>query len=313
MSPSMGPLRMRSKRREKTPSETRRNAWELWRALPRIRPYLAPYKRTLVWIVILTFFAAAMGLAEPWPLAVILNTVLHDENPTGFVKAVYGPNPTIWVVLISMLILRFLTVVVGNAFTVYNHYLGATTEQNMILDLRSDLFRHVQRLSLTFHDDKQTAALMSQINLQASAIGNIVMVIPPIMEATVTLGGMLLIAALVDWELAILSLIIVPLLYWSFGVYGRRIVPRIEEVQRLEWRSLSIVHEAMAMLRVIVSFGREDHEHQKFREQGQTAVDERVKLTVSQSLYTLGVQTATAAGGSLVLGFGAWHVMQGKL
>jgi ATP-binding cassette subfamily B protein/subfamily B ATP-binding cassette protein MsbA len=69
----------------------------------------------------------------------------------------------------------------------------------------------------------------------------------------------------------------------------------------------------MAMLRVIVSFGREDYEHQKFREQSQTAVDERVKLTVSQSLYTLGVQTATAAGGSLVLGFGAWHVMQGKL
>jgi ATP-binding cassette, subfamily B, bacterial len=313
MSPSMGPVRMRSRRKEKAPSEARRNAWELWKALPRVRPYLAPYKRTLIWIVVLTFFAAAMGLAEPWPLAIILNQVLHESNPGGVIEWVYGPNPTAWVVLISMLLLRFLTVVIGNAFTVANHYLGARTEQNMILDLRSDLFRHVQRLSLTFHDHKQTGALMSQINLQAASVGNIVMVIPPIMEATVTLGGMLLIAALVDWELAILSLVVVPILYWSFGVYGRRIVPRIEEVQRLEWRSLSIVHEAMAMLRVIVSFGREDHEHQKFKEQGQIAVDERVKLTVSQSLYTLGVQTATALGASLVMGFGAWHVMQGKL
>jgi ATP-binding cassette, subfamily B, bacterial len=313
MSPSMGPVRMRSKRRDKKPSEAKRNAWELWKALPRIKPYLAPYRRTLIWVVVLTFLAAAMGLAEPWPLAVILNNVLHDSNPSGFVEWVYGPNPTMWVVLVSMLLVRFMTVVIGNLFTVANHYLGARTEQNMILDLRSDLFRHVQRLSLTFHDHKQTGALMSQINLQAAAVGNIVMVIPPIMEATVTLGGMLVIASLVDWELALLSLIVVPLLYWSFGVYGRRIVPRIQEVQRLEWRSLSIVHEAMAMLRVIVSFGREDYEHQKFREQGQAAVDERVKLTVSQSLYTLGVQTATAAGGSLVLGFGAWHVMQGKL
>jgi ATP-binding cassette subfamily B protein/subfamily B ATP-binding cassette protein MsbA len=67
------------------------------------------------------------------------------------------------------------------------------------------------------------------------------------------------------------------------------------------------------MLRVIVAFGREDHEHQRFRDQGQTAVDERVKLTVSQSLYTLGVQTATAAGTSLVLAFGAWHVLHGDL
>ena len=90
-------------------------------------------------------------------------------------------------------------------------------------------------------------------------------------------------------------------------------MPRLQRVQKLEWRSLSIVHEAMAMLRVIVSFGREDHEHRRFREQGQTAVDERVKLTVSQSLFTLGVQTTTAAGISLVLGFGAWHVIQGKI
>jgi ABC-type multidrug transport system fused ATPase/permease subunit len=124
---------------------------------------------------------------------------------------------------------------------------------------------------------------------------------------------MLVIAVLVDWQLALLSLIIIPFLYWSFGLYGRRIVPRIQRVQALEWRSLSIVHEAMAMLRVIVSFGREDYEHSRFRRQGQSAVDERVQLTVRQSLYTLGVQTATAAGASLIMGVGAWHVIEGKL
>ena len=66
-----------------------------------------------------------------------------------------------------MVLLRFLIIVVGNAFTVLNHYLGAKIEQNMVLDLRSDLFAHVQRLSLTFHDQRQTGALMSQINIQA--------------------------------------------------------------------------------------------------------------------------------------------------
>ena len=50
-----------------------------------------------------------------------------------------------------------------------NHYLGAKIEQNMVLDLRSDLFAHVQRLSLTFHDERQTGALMSQINIQAAS------------------------------------------------------------------------------------------------------------------------------------------------
>ena len=69
--------------------------------------------------------------------------------------------------------------------------------------------------------------------------------------------------------MALVSLIAVPFIYCSIGLYGTRIVPRIQRVQGLEWRSLSIVFEAMSMLRVIVSFGRERHEHYRFREQGE--------------------------------------------
>ena len=313
MSPWMGPIPMRSRRRMRKAADDRQGPWDLWKALPKAKPYLAPYRRTLIFLTIATVLAALLGLGEPWPLAVILNQVLNQENPGGFIEKIFGEHPDRVVLLLSMLLLRFLIVVLGNGFTVLNHYLGAKTEQNMVLDLRSDLFNHVQRLSLTFHDQRQTGALMSQINNQAAAVGNIVMVIPPIAEAVMTLFGMLVITALIDWQLALLSLVVVPLLFWSFGVYGKRIVPRLQRVQQLEWRSLSIVHEAMAMLRVIVSFGREDYEHARFREQGEVAVEERVKLTVSQSLYTLGVQTATAAGLSLILGVGAWHVMNGKL
>jgi ATP-binding cassette, subfamily B, bacterial len=315
MSPYLGTVRMRAARRFRglRRKHDRRSAWELWKALPQARPYLRPYRRTLVLVTALTVLVAIFGLAEPWPLAVILNSVLHDTEPSGFVKFVFGENPEVGVVLVTMVLGRFLIVVVGNALTVYGHFLGARMEQNMVLDLRSDLFAHVQRLSLTFHDKKQTGALMSQINQQAASVGTIVMVIPPILEAVMTLTGMLIIASLIDWQLALLSLVIVPVLYWSFGAYGRRIVPRLQRVQELEWRSLSIVHEAMSMLRVIVSFGREDYEHRRFREQGQTAVDERVKLTVSQSLYTLGVQTATAAGASLILAAGSWAVIQGRI
>jgi len=303
----------RLRRRRRPPEGEQVSAWALWKALPRTRPYLRPYRRTLIAVVALTVLTAVFGLAEPWPLAIILNNVLEDQKASGAVRAVFGSEPTVWVVLVTMVFARFLITAVGNAFTVGNHYLGSKMEQNMILDLRSDLFAHVQRLSLTFHDERKTGALMSQINTQAAAVGNIVMVVPPIAESLLTLVGMFVIATLIDWQLALLSLIVVPLLYWSFGLYGKRIVPRLQRVQQLEWQSLSIVHEAMSMLRVIVTFGREDHEHRRFREQGQTAVDERVKLTVSQSLYTLGVQTTTVAGTSIVLGVGAWHVMQGKI
>ncbi len=312
------PLRMRSAK-PKQPAQRpphdpeEQGAWELWKSLPRVWPYLRPYRRLLIGVLGLTVLTAILGLAEPWPLAVILNQVLQEQEASGIIAFFFGEDPTTLVVLVAMVLARFLIIAVGNGLTVFNHYLGSKTEQNMVMDLRSDLFAHVQRLSFTFHDQRQTGALMSQINIQAAAVGNIVMVFPPVIEATLTLVGMLAIALLIDWQLALLSLLVLPFLYWSFGMYGKRIVPRLQHVQQLEWRSLSIVHEAMAMLRVIVSFGREDHEHRRFREQGRVAVDERVKLTVSQSMYTLWVQTATAAGTSLVLGFGAWHVIEGKI
>ena len=67
------------------------------------------------------------------------------------------------------------------------------------------------------------------------------------------------------------------------------------------------------MLRVIVGFGRQRLEHYRFTTQGRTAVEARVRLTVWQTLFSLGVTTAIALGTALVLGFGAWHVLRGDI
>jgi ABC-type multidrug transport system fused ATPase/permease subunit len=93
----------------------------------------------------------------------------------------------------------------------------------------------------------------------------------------------------------------------------KRVHPQLQEVRGLEGESLSMIHEAMSMLRVVVAFGREDYEHRRFREQGEKTVEKRVKLTVRQTMFSLGVNTITAAGTAAVLGFGGWHVIQGKL
>ena len=77
---------------------------------------------------------------------------------------------------------------------VISDYVNAKVEQNMVLDLRGKLFAHVESLSLTFHDQRQTGALMSIINLQAAAVGAIVMSFPPLFESFLMLIGMLIIA-----------------------------------------------------------------------------------------------------------------------
>jgi ATP-binding cassette subfamily B protein/subfamily B ATP-binding cassette protein MsbA len=106
---------------------------------------------------------------------------------------------------------------------------------------------------------------------------------------------------------------VVPFIYSSAGYYARRIQPQVLRVRNLESQSMTIVHEAMAMLRVIVAFGREDHEYRRFRAQGERSVDARVRLTVRQTMFSLVVTMITATGTALVLGAGAYHVLEGDM
>jgi ABC-type multidrug transport system fused ATPase/permease subunit len=251
-------------------------------------------------------------LAQPWPLAIMIDSVAGHKPLPPIARDILPEGHRYWQLFI-LVGAGFAFTVLGNALHVWQIAIDARIEQGMILDFRSDLFQHAQRLSLTFHDARKTGELMGRINYAAASVGNVVMAFPPMLQAALSLLGMFAVSILIQWQLAVISLIVVPLLYYSAGLYGKRVTPRLERVQGLEWQSLSIVHESMAMLRVIVSFGREQYEFKRFREQGEAAVDERVKLTVRQTLFTLLVNTITAAGTAGVFGYGFFLVLEGRL
>src|SRR5207244_1652144 len=156
-------------------------------------------------------------------------------------------------------------------------------------DFRSDLFEHAQRLSLTFHDQKRSGMLIYAINAQADAAARLVMAIPPLAQSVLTLVGMLWVTYLIHPTLAAISLAVLPFLFLSVRFYVTRIQKRLMEVKAMEGESLSIIHEAISMLRVIVAFGREDHEHRRFRAQGEQTVRARVRITVWQTIFSLAV------------------------
>src|SRR5215831_19630305 len=139
------------------------------------------------------------------------------------------------------------------------------------------------------------------------------MTMPMLAESALTLAGMLWISLRMDWELALVSLSVVPFLYYSVGYYATHIQDRLQRVRGLEGESLAVIHESLSMMRVIVAFGREEHEYLRFRQQTVNAVGERVKVTVRQTVFSLVVNMITAVGSTLVLGFGAYHVMKGRL
>jgi ABC-type multidrug transport system fused ATPase/permease subunit len=277
----------------------------------RVLRYLRPYWKLAVLSVVLILLGALFSLLTPWPLKFLVDNVLQNEPLPPVLTNLVGDDRFTWLLLAVGAGLLFTFVQQG--LTVLDNYVTTKMDQNMVLDFRSDLFQHAQRLSMTFHDQRRSGMLIYAINFQADAAARLVMTIPPLAQSLLTLIGMFWVLYLIEPQLALLSLTVVPFLYLSVGYYMRHIEPRLERVRGMEGESLSIIHEAMSMLRVIVAFGRESYEHRRFRAQGEKTVDARVKLTVRQTLFSLVVDTTTAAGTALVLGFGAYHVMQGQL
>jgi ATP-binding cassette, subfamily B, bacterial len=282
--------------------------------LPRVLPYLRPYSK-LAWLSgVVIVVSGLVGLLLPWSLQIVVDNVLGGQPVNSKLAALLGPLAATpgWL-LLTAVIGGLLIGLISNGLTVLGSYINTSLEQGMVLDIRSDLFQHAQRLSLAFHDQRRSGGLIFAINGQADAAARLVMMFPPLAESLITLVGMLWIVFRIDPWLSLLSLTVMPLLYFSVGYYMTHIHSRLTRVRAMEGESLSIVHEAISMLRVIVAFGREDHEHRRFRDQGQSAVVERVKLTVQQTLFTLAVNTATAIGTALVLGFGAYRALQGSI
>jgi ABC-type multidrug transport system fused ATPase/permease subunit len=124
---------------------------------------------------------------------------------------------------------------------------------------------------------------------------------------------MLSIVFYMNWQMALLSLLVLPVFYYTYVFYSKHFGVRVEETQRLEGDTIAIAHEVLSALPVVKSFAREEDEHSRFVRRGVSAKEARVKLTTQQATYSFVVGFITTTASSLVLGFGAYQILQGQL
>jgi len=282
-----------------------------FKVLPRILPYLRPYRKFAIVSVTLTILLAVVALAEPWPLAFVVDSIIGHKHVPGWITGIFGTSVGAKI-LLAVTATLFLTAISG-AMTVWNEYLSTTIDQRMVLDFRSDMFMHAQKLSLAFHDLESKGILMYRINNQASSMGQIVVALPALAQNLLTVVGMAYISVKINPLLALLALGTTPFVVYSTTYYTDRIEPRLYRVRGLGAINLAIVYEAMAMIRVVLAFGTQQREFRRFREQGENFVDETVGLTVRQTAFKLAVQLISAAGTASVIGIGAYQAVNRQI
>ena len=282
--------------------------------LLRVLPYVRPYWRLGASSIWLTIGAASFGLLAPWPLKVLVDNVIgQDPLPVAIGNVVGELGSHRFMLLVLTVVAGLVIAIIGGGIHVLNSYVNTKLEQRIIADFRSDLFRHTERLSVAYRDQVSTGRLMYAINFEAAAAGTLILSIQPLVQAFLTLVGMVWISFRIDSALALLSLAVVPLLYWAIHYYASHIQQRLMQVKGMEADCLSVVHDAVSMLPVITAFQTEDHELTRFRTKTGHAMNARVDVTVRQTLFSLAVTTTTGIGTAMVLGVGAYHAIEGRV
>jgi ATP-binding cassette subfamily B protein len=279
----------------------------------KIARYVRPYWPLAVASALFTLLTSGVGLLTPWPMKILVDSVLGNEPLPPIVRHVLPQMPEKFPLLVIAVCAGLGVSLIVNLLAVATSYLNTKLDLAMTLDFRSDLFQHAQRLSMAYHERRRSGMIIYIINSMAGAPTGLVMALLPLVQNVLTLVGMFWISFRLSANLALLSLLVVPFLYYSVGYYTTHIRARLMTVKGLEGETLSIIHEAVSMLRVIIAFGREGYEYERFREQGFRANGARIRVTVRQAVFSLCVNTTTAVGTAVVLGYGTYLALGKRL
>lgn len=295
--------------------KARKGKSELNQVLYRLLPYMRPYRGRIALHVVLLAAIALLELLNPWPIKFVIDSVLGNHPlPEAFRVLLPGQTGEDKFFLLIMAVaagfgLRLLI----SGLKIPETHLNIDLRQRTALALKSDLFQHLQRQSFVFHDNRRVGDSIYRVSDDAYCVDNILSSLPSLLASSLTLMGMFSIVMHIDWQLALLSSAVVPLLYYCVCYYCKRILPKVHRILEMEGESMAIVQETLSNLRVVKAFVREKYQHDRFLKQGQSIMNERIRVTVQQVMFSVTVGIITVAGSSFVLGVGAYHVLRGSL
>jgi ATP-binding cassette subfamily B protein len=217
-------------------------------------------------------------------------------------------------ILALAVILMVVVALLSQAQTLCASILRAYTGGRMVLGFQAKLFRHVQRLSISYHDMKGVGESLYRVQWDAVAMQHILMDgMLPFLSSAVFLAAMIYVTIRIDAGLALVALAISPVLFLA-SRFSRTILRKgWGTVKKLDSATLSVVQEVLGVVRVVKVFGREDYEQQRYVERGEASVKARIRMAWVEGYYSLAVGMTTAIGMAVVLWIGVKHIQSGIL
>ena len=281
-----------------------------------IKYLLRPHYKSLALGVLVIIGGSLADLAQPWPLKVIIDTVIKGRSSRGWIEdwlvSVTGDNQ---LAILKIAAAGSLVIAAFGALCSYaEKSLTTTVGQKVLHDLRRTIYYHIQRLSLAYHDHKQIGDLLMRITSDIEAVQSfIVSGLLGALVSVITLFGMIGVMFYINWRFTLIALSVAPCLFIVIYSFTRKIKKATRAVKKKEGEMVSTIAEALSAVRVVRVFAREDYEQRRMEVESMESVEMALRARGLKAILSPLVEMIVALGTAAVLWFGANMVLDHRL
>src|SRR5262252_5254873 len=281
----------------------------------RITDLLYPHWKTLALAFIAVLGTSITDVLEPWPLKIVFDYVFGSKPMPDWLASVVEFVGTDKLSILNFAVFIVIAIAICGAISSYwENYLTTSVGQWVMHDLRRVLYSHIQRLSLSFHDQKRTGDLISRVTTDIDAVQSLIsQVLLGMLVNVLTLFGMMLVMLYLNFAFTVIAVLVAPALFFVVYHYTHRIKNASRAMRRQEGEVVSVLEEVLSSIRVVKAFAREDYEQKRFERESRESVERALQARNFKAKLPPLVEVIVAAGTCLVLWYGARLVLSGAL
>lgn len=275
--------------------------------------YKKDYKEILS-VICLIIISAFINLLKPWPLAIIVDSVLGNKKPPEYLKIWFNyDGDKIKTIVILSVVALFLYVLHSLVSTLHN-YQSIKIGLSGLRRVREQLFSTLQSLSLKFHYGRTIGDLIYRASWDAYSVQTVFQQgFISTVASLISLVMMIYVMASLNLKLTLVSVAMIPVLIISLKIFGRKMVEKGVEAQQADSRVITSVQQTIATLPLIQSFTREEIENKKFVAHTSVAFKKRLSQHFWELIYWFSATTLFGVIISIVILTGAMEVINNRL
>ncbi|HKT34247.1 MAG TPA: lipid A export permease/ATP-binding protein MsbA [Nitrospira sp.] len=265
----------------------------------RLVRYLKPYRVRLGAAFVCSALVAALSGAYAWLVKPVLDEIFINKNET---------------LLFVLPLALFAVAVLKSAFSYGQNYLMNYVGNQVITDVRQELFGKMVRLPVQYHDANTSGRLVSRVindvTLMANAIAG---VLKDVFQQGLTFLAMLVVIFYQNWKLGSMSIVVIPLAVVTMMRMGKRLRALGKSGQEQMGDMASTLQETLSGIRMVKAYGREDAEAERFKESNKAFLSTTMKSIQVSSLGSSHIEVIGVVGVALIIWYGGSLVISGEM